>query len=121
MTSNQLLELVGILNSELLWVYFIVVIITFYAIIALLTWNIKKPLIFLGIPSIIVGILLIILKFSIGLFIPNKSLLALLNSAVKPLFTIGIICIIVGVAMIILYKVLNKMKKRKEAIQETEI
>lgn len=119
MMNNELLKLAEFLNSELLWLYFIIIIVGFYAIVSLLTWNIKKPLMFLGIPSIIVGILLIILRFSINLFVPNESLLKLYNSAAKPLFVIGIICIVEGIAMIVVYKVLNK--KKKQIIQKTEV
>lgn len=113
MTSNDILGLVSVLNSGLLWVYFIIVIIGFYALVSLLTWNLKKPLMFLGIPTIIVGVFLIILRYSVGLFIPYESMLTIVNSAVKPLFTLGIISIIVGIIMIVVYKVLNRRKKKQ--------
>lgn len=121
MMNNELLKLAEFLNSELLWLYFVIVFILFYAIISLLTWDIKKPLMFLGIPSIIVGTFLIILRFLVSLFVPNESLLNLFNSSIKPLFIIGIICIIVGIIMIIVYKVLNKIKKNKQIIQKNEV
>lgn len=120
MMNNELLELIKFLNSGLLWLYIIIVIIVFYAIISLLTWNIKKPLIFLGIPNIIAGILLIILRFSISLILPDKNMVAIINPMSKPLLTIGIVCIILGVAMIAGYKLLNKLPKKKLKVIEKE-
>lgn len=121
MMDSELLELISFLNNELLWLYFIIIFIAFYAIISLLTWNIKKPLMFLGIPSIIVGFLLIALRFSVGLFLPHENLLVILNSAVKPLFTSGVICIVAGIAMIIIYRLLNKMQIKKQMTPKTDI
>lgn len=118
MNTELLLEFVKFLNSGLLWLYFIIIVVIFYAIIALLTWNIKKPLMYLGIPTIIVGIFLIILRFTSSLVLPDKKLLVIFNPAVKPLFIMGIICIIIGIAMIVIYKLLNKKKKDKENLTE---
>lgn len=119
--NNELLEIVKILNSELLWIYFIIINIVYYGLIALLTWDIKKPLMYVGIPAIIVGSLLIIIRFSINFFLPNNSLLILISSALKPLLIIGIVCILVGIIMIVGYKLLNKMKKNKESVKEIEV
>lgn len=118
MINNELLELIKFLNSGLLWLYIIIIIIVFYVIISLLTWNIKKPLIFLGIPNIISGILLIILRLSINLLLPEKNMVAIIAPMSKPLLTIGIVCIILGVTMIVGYKLLTKLPKKK--LKETE-
>lgn len=121
MVDNEILKLIGFLDSEFLWLYFIIIIVAFYAVIGLLTWSIKKPLMFLGIPSIIVGALLIILRFSISMFLSNESLLMIFDSMVKPLFTIGLICVLVGIVMIALYIVLREIQKKKQAEEKVEI
>lgn len=114
MINNELLNLLGFLSGKALWLYFIIIIIGFYALIAIITWNIKKPLIFLGIPTILVGIFVIIFRFLIDLIISNKNLLTLFNSIVKPLFQAGLTCIIVGIVMIIIYKLLNIKNNNSE-------
>jgi len=118
MINSELLQLIGFLNSELLWLYIIIVIASFYAIASLLTWSIKKPLMFLGIPTIIVGILLLTIRFLAKFFLPNENILTILNSITKPLLVNSIICIVIGIVMIVVYQILKKEKKKEKPEKE---
>ncbi|MBE6140371.1 MAG: hypothetical protein E7172_02420 [Firmicutes bacterium] len=121
METKILLNLLDFLKSDLLFLYFLITVLGFYAIISLLTWSIKKPLIFMGIPTIINGIILVILRFSFSLFIPNKNLLSIYTSALKPLLIAGITCILIGTLLIIIYKILNRNKEEKFAEEKNSI
>lgn len=118
--SNDLLELVGFLNSELLWVYVIILIISFYLITALFTWNIKKPLMFLGISSTIVGILISIICIFPKLLLP-ENLSEILSSITKSLLINGVICIVIGISMIVVFNILNTVQKKKQSIVKAEV
>ena len=117
--SDIILKVANLLNSDMLWVYFLVVIVVFYLIIALTTWDIKKPLIYLGIPSLLVGVILSVIRFLPNIITIKNSILIILNSLIKPLLITGIMCIIIGIIMIILYKILEK--KHKEKLDEQAI
>lgn len=117
--SDIILKVANLLNSDMLWVYFLVVIVVFYLIIALTTWDIKKPLIYLGIPSLLVGVILSVIRFLPNIIPIKNSILIILNSLIKPLLITGIMCIIIGIIMIILYKILEK--KHKEKLDEQAI
>lgn len=117
--SDIILKVANLLNSDMLWVYFLVVIVVFYLIIALTTWDIKKPLIYLGIPSLLVGVILSVIRFLPNIIPIKNSILIILNSLIKPLLITGIMCIIIGIIMVILYKILEK--KHKEKLDEQAI
>ena len=117
--SDIILKVANLLNSDMLWVFFLVVIVVFYLIIALTTWDIKKPLIYLGIPSLLVGVILSVIRFLPNIIPIKNSILIILNSLIKPLLITGIMCIIIGIIMIILYKILEK--KHKEKLDEQAI
>lgn len=121
MSSNEILELVGLLNSDLLWIGIIAIVVVFYTILSLLTWSFKRPLMFLGVPTIIVGVLLVILRFSISLFPIDGNILKIVSAAINPLLTIGVICTLIGIAMTVVYKLLNKKEKLEQIKQMPEV
>lgn len=121
MAINKLLGLISFFNTKFFWLYLMIILCVFYLIISLLTWSIKKPLMFLGIPSVVVGIILMIIRFFVRLLPLSEKILAIINSAIKPLFVNGVICIVLGVIMIGVYGLLNVIHKKKKMIQEIEV
>lgn len=111
-------NILTLLDKQAFWLYVIGIFVVFYLLVSLLTWSFIKPLKYLGIPTIIVGILFIIIRF-----VPNALLTlvdeninfikGLLPSILKPVLINGLVCLIVGVLMIVGYTLINKNKKEK--------
>ena len=113
----ELTNIINLLNENLI-LYLIIFIVSFYLLISLCTWSFIKPLKYLGISNMVVGIVVIIIRFSLNLligFIPDyiKIFEIILPSIVKPLLYSGIICILVGIFMLIINYLINRYKLRK--------
>lgn len=113
-------ELIDILNvfNENIVIYLILVFVFSYLIISLLTWSFIKPLKYLGISNIVVGIIVVMIRFLlnfIGNFVPDyiKLIEVILPSILKPLLMTGIICVIVGIILLIINYLINKYKIKK--------
>lgn len=118
MVDNEiLLKLIKLLSSNLLWLYFVLVILGFYLILSLITWSFKRPLKFLGIPSIITGLIMIIAYFIIKILpLPlSDGMITILTSGIKPVFNIGLVCFLMGIIMLILLQVINLLLNKKNA------
>ena len=114
---NDILYIINIINNTNLYFVFGVIFVIFYSLIGLLTWSFIKPLMYMGVINTIVGMIFSSLRFlpySIGLLIGNKLLEHALPSIIKPLFINGIIYLVSGILMIITYKIIEKVKKKKE-------
>ena len=114
--------IMNFLDSEYLWLYFSLIILAFYLLLCLFTWSFKRPFLFLGIPSIILGMLLLALYFIIGVIPLEETLINVLQSSTKPLFNVGLICLIMGIVMIIINRLLSLLNKKnkKETIIDME-
>ena len=114
---TELINIINLLNKNLI-LYLIIFIILFYLVISLFTWSFIKPLKYLGISNIIVGILIIIIRFLlnsiINIALPDyiKIFDIILPTIVKPLLISGIICIIIGIIMLIINYLINKYKRK---------
>ncbi len=119
-----MLEAYNFITGQSIILWFIAFLILSYLIEALFTWSFIKPLKYLGIPIIIVGIVSLILKVILMLGVDTlfKDKLAF----IKPFFDnsenlfikYGIICIAVGIVMIIIYVIINKILKSKASDNE---
>ena len=112
----ELTNIINLLNENLI-LYLIIFIVSFYLLISLLTWSFIKPLKYLGISNIVVGIVIIIIRLllnSITNLIPEyiKIFEIILPTIVKPLLISGIICIIIGIIMLIINYLINKYKRK---------
>jgi len=115
---QQVLSVLSNINVIALIISFIVIFIVFYGLISLLTWNLLKPLKYLGIPTLVVGIIILITRFTSSFII--NSLASEFGSFIKDLFplafsplqNIGIIFFILGLLMIIIYAVINNNKNK---------
>lgn len=111
----EMMDFVKFLNYEMMWVYFVLLIVIFYGILALLTWNLKKPLLYLGIPSFVFGLLFLSFRLVINLFTKEIALLEKTGFHIfEPLFTVGILSLIMGIIMIVVYIILKRIKDKKE-------
>jgi len=119
MGNNEISVIVDFLSSDFLWLCFAIIVLLFYGIIALLTWNFKKPLMFLGIPTTIAGIILILFMLAVNFLPIEEKLFDYILLMFKPLLTIGIVFFVVGLIMIIIYKLVNK--KKQNALETNNI
>lgn len=103
-TTNQIL------------IFILLFMIVSYLLIALFTWSIRKPLKYLSIPLIIVGILLLAIRFAgsmiisflpLEINIPNTIISVILNPFLKS----GIYCLLIAILFIIIYILTDKFNK----------
>ena len=122
---TELVNLINLLNDNFL-VYLIIFIIAFYLMISFFTWSLLKPLQYLGISNIVIGIVIIIIRLllnAITTLLPDyiKIVETILPTALKPLLISGMLCITFGIIMIVVYYLINKYKnKNKEEIWKTK-
>lgn len=103
--------------------YFIIIMLTIlillYLMIGLFRWSLYKPLIWTGVPTISVGVLLmlsyIIQLLGINYVVPTKGtieifIIKLTEVVFKDILITGIIVTILGILMIIIYSIINKNK-----------
>lgn len=113
----EMMDFIKFLNYEMMWVYFVLLIVIFYGILALLTWNLKKPLLYLGIPSFAFGLLFLSFQLVINIFTKEISFLEKTGFHIfEPLFTVSVLSLIMGIIMIVTYIILKKMKNKKEKL-----
>lgn len=115
---NEIQAVLKYLDNGMVWVYIGIFFVLMYLLISLLTWSFIKPLKYLGVPTILVGILLIVIKL-LSRVIANgfgleSGIINLLPLILKPLLIYGIVCTCIGILMIVLYRIINKKQKNKE-------
>ncbi len=110
---------IDFIRSDFFWIYVLIFFVISYLILSLLTFSFKKSLLYLGIPTSIVGLLLsigyIVLKIMI-LFMDSKVefMKDLIPKLIRPILNNGLLCLGVGVVLIVLNIILNKIFKKKE-------
>lgn len=121
--EEESMKYLEMINSMPLTLYLLIGIIGFFVLIALFRWNLYAPFIWLGIPTLISGVILgiiFLVKSIIFNLLPENitEYTDLLNSVTKPLFNkIGlqaIILIISGILGIVLYSIIKKKIKNKD-------
>lgn len=118
--SNEIKEIISFLSNGMIWVYIGVFFLISYLLISLLTWSFIKPLKYLGIPTILVGVLLIIVRFTSNIIITliNSDELnmikVILPNLLKPMLINGIICVLIGIGMVVGYSLINKRIENKD-------
>ena len=123
---SEIQELLKFLNTNLVWLYIGLFLIFTYLLISLLTWSLLKPLKYLGIPTIVTGVLFLIVRLLssviVGLFsIEFPVIKVVLPSILKPVLISGLLCMIIGIVMIVLYVVINNHLKNKNQSTEQPI
>lgn len=126
MIDSELISAFEFFNSTTFILCFVAFLIVFYLLISLLTWSMIKPLKYMGIPTLIVGIICIPIYLAPNViinFLPLDEYVNIIEKVLplfmKPLLIYGIACFIVGLLMIIVYKIINK--KRKSNIETNNI
>ena len=81
-----LIKIIGIVLGKTFILYFLLFILVSYLLLALLTWSFIKPLKYLGIPFIVVGILTLIARFVLPIilvksFFENWNYMSSIRSA----------------------------------------
>ena len=120
---SEMQTLLKYIDNGMIWLYIAIFFILMYLLISLLTWSFIKPLKYLGIPTVLVGILLIIVRLSSSIIlnftnIETGLITALLPLVLKPLVIYGIVCTLFGILMIVAYIIITKnLKNKKETNQ----
>lgn len=115
MEINELLSFAQ--NGYLLGILATLLILS-YLLYALFSWSFVKPCKYIGICSIIVGILLLIIKFG-NSFVIDAVLSditipsSLLGTVFKPFLIMGIIYILLGIALLVVQNFYYKKKSKK--------
>ena len=128
MLKNTLItNFLEIIAKPQLIIFFIAFIIFSYLLIALLTWSLTKPLKYLSIPFIIIGIIILILRFSVPVIItaiPQNELNmpnTIINTLLSPFLKSGIICLLAGILSMTLYIVIGKLANKKTIKKEDKL
>ena len=128
MLKNTLItNFLEIIAKPQLIVFFIAFIIFSYLLIALLTWSLTKPLKYLSIPFIIIGIIILIFRFSVPVIItaiPQNELNmpnTIINTLLSPFLKSGIICLLAGILSMTLYIVIGKLTNNKTIKKEDKL
>ena len=118
------IELTNVINlfKDNFIIVLLIFLVVFYLLISLLTWDFKKPLFYLGISNVVVGIVVIIIRFllnGVTNFIPSYITFVddILPTVLKPLLISGIVCLGIGILMIIIYYVILKIKNKKVEVK----
>ena len=125
MLKNTLItNFLEIISKPGLIIFFIAFVIFSYLLIALLTWSLTKPLKYLSIPFIIIGIIILIIRFCLPFIItimPENTVnvpSSLVNVMLNPFLKSGIICLLAGILSMTLYILIGKFTKKKTANKE---
>lgn len=128
MLKNTLItNFLEIIAKPQLIIFFIAFIIFSYLLIALLTWSLTKPLKYLSIPFIIIGIIILIFRFSVPVIItaiPQNELNmpnTIINTLLSPFLKSGIICLLAGILSMTLYIVIGKLTNNKTIKKEDKL
>ena len=113
---TELINIINLLNANLI-LYLVIFIILSYILISFFTWSFIKPLKYLGISNIVVGVIVIIIRFLLNIidvFVPDyiKIVEIVLPTIVKPLIVSGIVAIISGILMLVVNYLINKYKEK---------
>lgn len=109
-------NILDLFTTNQILIFILLFIIVSYLLIALFTWSIRKPLKYLSIPLIIVGILLLTIRFAgsmiisflpLEINIPNTIISVILNPFLKS----GIYCLLIAILFIIIYILTGKLNK----------
>ena len=113
-------NLLSMVQGGFLWGIFASLLIVSYLLYALFSWSFIKPCKYIGICSIIVGALLLIIRFASSFVVAAlvsdiKIPGSLLGAIFKPFLIMGIIYILVGIGLIVLQHLYytNKNKNQK--------
>lgn len=125
---QQVLHILSNFDNETLIISFIVIFIVFYAFISLFTWNLLKPLKYLGISTLVVGILSLTIRFTSSFIITSlvnefgNFVEKIFPLILSPLQSIGIIFSILGLLMIIICALVsNKIGNKEVFVLEENI
>lgn len=123
--SNEFKEVVSLFANGMIWIYVGIFFVLTYLFISLLTWSFIKPLKYVGIPTLIVGLLFISIRASsnvlVNIFVEGDNLInTLMPSLLKPILINGLICFLVGLGMIVGYIFINKKTKNKEVEENVQ-
>ena len=100
-----------------------------FVLTALLTWSVYKPFAFLGVPTTIVGSIMLlsylVQKIGIKYFIKNNGMIEsfmknFIDVLSKHYLIYGIIVLVSGIVMLIIYSIVSKIIAKKEVIEEIE-
>lgn len=122
---REILYLKSILDKCPIWVGIVLFLVIMYLLVAFFTWSFKKPLKYLGIPTIIVGFLFIIMRFATTFFtrfIPDSFgfFKNLIPTLFKPMLIDGIICFVIGILMVVGYCLINKKRVTETSLPVEE-
>lgn len=111
-------NILSFISDGLLCGILVTITVISYLILSLLNWDFIKPLKYIGISLIIVGLILIIIRFSNSFII--ESILSeisipasILGTVFKPLLIMGIFYMFIGIILIVLQNIYYKNKKEK--------
>ena len=119
-------EIMALISGGAIYIAFASIVVVSYLLLALFNWSFVKPAKYIGVSLIIVGILLLIVRFGgvYALDLVGEDLLpiavpdALVGVILKPLLIIGIAYIPVGALLIfadhLYYKKKNNKKQTKK-------
>ena len=112
-------NILQIISKPQLIIGIIAFVIFSYFFIALLTWSLIKPLKYLSTSFFIIGIIILIFRFTFPTIITSvlqnelNIPSTILNVILNPFLRSGIICIIIGILFITTYIIIGKLKINK--------
>lgn len=115
MTNNELvMNVIEFITGDMLWIAFALVVLVFYLITALLSFSFIRAFRYIGIPSLIAGIILIGIYACLNLVPVSDNVMDIIKTSASPVLDVGLVCVIMGISMIVIAKVLKMVfKKRK--------
>ena len=129
MTEN-IDEVIGYIYHEDLKTYFVVGIIITLVLLFILTFSFYKPLLFLSLPTVILGMILsiisIVLKVIINFVIKANGTVEhiiknVFNEVTFDILKMGLIYVVIGIVLYIIYKILKKiLYKEKDVYLDIE-
>lgn len=119
-SDNETMQLlIKYAGPKMIITYIIGFSIIMYLLISLLTWSFIKPLKYLGIPTLLVGLLLVVIRLASSFILDFVNIdIAVVNNIlpiiIKPLLTNGIMCSSIAILMLLLYSLLNKKERNTD-------
>jgi len=121
---DNVLNIINIVNSINLYYVFIPLLVIFYFLFALFTWNFLKPLKYIGSANITTGLMFMSIKLIspiVNSLKIDNVIKEILPTVINPLFISGIICFVSGILLMIIYYVINKIIKKKDKETSPEV
>ena len=112
------------------WANCIIVVVIFYLLLALFTMSLLKPLKFLGVPSMVSGIVFVGLRFAAPVVVSGafgsfpeagKIVNSALGTIIDNIMYGGIICFGGGLVLVIVHAIINRILKKKKKAKEITI